>query len=422
MDHAAHVHALEPARVAPRDHRRARRVFAAILLPALALTLYGLGALWPRGEQPVLDTSAPGSTVRVLTVEGVDPGAEPGQEVTATLGDGTAVVVSVPPEYLDEVGAGDRLRVVDLGSDDVYGDLGTPYVFLDFVRGPPLAALGIVFGVLVLLVARWRGLGALVGLGLAFGVLGVFTLPALLAGMPALPVALVSSSLIMFVVLYLAHGVSLRTSTALLGTLVGLVLTAGIAAWATGAAHLTGLSDEYALDLRNVAPAMSLRDVLLCGMVLAGLGVLNDVTITQASAVWELRAADPAASRRDLFTRGMRIGRDHIASTVYTIAFAYVGAALPLVLLVSVADRALLESLTSGELAEEVARTLVGSIGLVLAIPVTTAIAALVVSAGARPPDQDRRLEQDPDHRRDRDRDRDHDRDHGPRPHDATAP
>lgn len=387
---ALHTH--RPTPLPAGDEARVRRVFAAILLPALALTLYGLGALWPRGEPPVLDTTAPGSTVRVLTVDAVDRVADPGLEVRARLADGTVVAVSVPPEYLDEVSAGDRLRVVDLGSDDVYGDLGTPYVFLDFVRGPPLAALAVAFGVLVLLVARWRGLGALVGLGLAFGVLGVFTLPALLDGMPALPVALVSASLIMFVVLYLAHGVSLRTSTALVGTLAGLVLTAGIAAWATGAAHLTGLSDEYALDLRSVAPAMTLRDVLLCGMVLAGLGVLNDVTTTQASAVWELRAADPAASRRELFTRGMRIGRDHIASTVYTIAFAYVGAALPLVLLVSVADRGLLESLSSGELAEEVARTLVGSIGLVLAIPVTTAIAALAVSGrgrarAPRPPD-----------------------------------
>jgi hypothetical protein len=129
-----------------------------------------------------------------------------------------------------------------------------------------------------------------------------------------------------------------------------------------------------------------LRQVLLAGTVLAGLGVLNDVTVTQASAVWELHDAQPAASWRRLVTQGMRIGRDHIASTIYTIAFVYVAAALPLVLLVSMSTGLpLLEAVTSGELAEEVARTLVGSIGLVLAIPLTTMIAALVVTSGRHP-------------------------------------
>ena len=118
----------------------------------------------------------------------------------------------------------------------------------------------------------------------------------------------------------------------------------------------------------------------MCGVVLAGLGVLNDVTITQASALWELRAADPTASRRELFAGGMRIGRDHIASTVYTIAFAYAGAALPVLLLVQVYRFPLVRTLTSGEFAEEIARTAVSSIGLALAIPITTAIGALVVT------------------------------------------
>lgn len=380
-----HHHA-PPVPVPPAVRVRARRVFAAILLPALAATLWGAWVLWPFQQPPRLETTAPGTTIRVVTVTAVDRDADVGHEVAAERADGAGITVSVPPEYLDEVGPGDRLRVVDLGADDAYADLGTPYVFLDFVRGPPLAALAVVFAVLVVAVARWRGFAALGGLGVALAVLGAFTLPALLEGRPALPVALVSASAIMFVVLYLAHGFTLRTSTALVGTLVGLVLTAGIAGWASGAAHLTGLSDEYALDLRNVAPGLSLSAVLVCGMVLAGMGVLNDVTITQASAVWELQAADPGATRRDLFARGMRIGRDHIASTVYTIAFAYIGAALPLVMLVSISDRGLLESLSSGELAEEVARTLVGSIGLVLAIPVTTAIAALVVHRRADVP------------------------------------
>ena len=116
-------------------------------------------------------------------------------------------------------------------------------------------------------------------------------------------------------------------------------------------------------------------------MILAGLGVLNDVTVTQASAVWELHAAKPHASRRELFGRGMRIGRDHIASTVYTIAFVYVGAALPTIILASLYDSSLEQTLTSSDIGEEIVRTLVGSIGLVLVVPLTTLIGVLIVSA-----------------------------------------
>jgi len=353
-----------------------------VLVPVLVATLLGGWLLWPTGERPTLATTQPGTTFLTVTVTAVDAtAADPSEQVTARLSDGTQAGVQVPPEYLDVLHPGDRLRVVHIPEAATGG--GSPYVFADLVRGPPLALLAVVFAVLVVAVARWRGLAALVGLGVALAVVGGFTLPALLLGRPAVPVALVSASAIMFVVLYLAHGLTVRTSTALVGTLVGLVATAAIAAWASGAAHLTGLSGEYALDLRDIAPDVSLGDVLLCGMVLAGLGVLNDVTITQASAVWELHAADPAASWGRLFSRGMRIGRDHIASTVYTIVFAYLGASLPLVLLVSVSDRSLLDSLTSGEIAEEVARTLVGSIGLVLAIPFTTAVAATAVRSVA---------------------------------------
>lgn len=382
-DHPHHAHG-EALVVEPPLRRHARRVFAAILVPAFLATLLGAWLLWPRGESPTLSTTAPGTTFQVVTVTDVDADAEdPGRQLTAERADGEVVFVNVPPEYLPELSAGDRLRVADLSGLEGFDTQGaTPYVFVDFVRDAPLAVLAVVFAVLVVLVARWRGLAALVGLAVSLGVVGAFMLPALVQGAPALPVALVTSSAIMFVVLYLAHGVSLRTSTALVGTLVGLVLTAALSTWVSGAAHLTGLSGEYALDLIAYAPDLDLHAVLLCGMVLAGLGVLNDVTITQASAVWELHGSDPHAPWRRLFARGMRIGGDHIASTVYTIVFAYVAATLPLVLLVSISDRGVLDALTSGELAEEVARTLVGSIGLVLAIPLTTLVAAVVVRSG----------------------------------------
>src|SRR5699024_11628190 len=139
--------------------------------------------------------------------------------------------------------------------------------------------------------------------------------------------------------------------------------------------------------LASVVPEIRVSGIVLTGLLVAGLGVLNDVTITQSSAVWEIKAAQPNITPRNLFAAGMRIGRDHIASTVYTIAFAYAGAALPMLMIVSLYDRSLLDSIMSAEMVEEVVRILVGSVGLVLAIPITTGIAVAVAHAVAEPKD-----------------------------------
>lgn len=358
---------------------RTRAVLAAALVPALLATLVGLWALWPGpGDVPdKVPVVAEGARFVDVTVTGtVDPATGSIPVVTA---DGRESSMQSPGPTIP-VEVGDRIVALDLSDVAQAVD---PLVFMDFQREVPLGWLAAAYALVVLLVARWRGLAAMAGLGLAFVVLLGFTLPALLAGQAALPVALVTSSLVMFVTLYLAHGLSARTSAALLGTLAGLALTAGIGAWAAGAAQLTGATSEAAQYLPASAPGADLRGIALCGLVLAGMGVLNDVTITQASAVWELREVAPGASRAVLFARAMRIGRDHIASTVYTIAFAYVGAALPLLLTVWLIDQSPVAALSSGEIAEEVVRTLVGSIGLVLAIPITTAIAALAVPGPA---------------------------------------
>ncbi|HEV6955697.1 MAG TPA: YibE/F family protein [Promicromonospora sp.] len=347
-----------------------------ILVSALLATLAGLWVLWPSGADVPdrVPATAEGTSIVAATVTGpADPDTG---SVPVELADGEAVRMQSPGPSVP-LAEGDRITAVDIS--EVAQPGVDPLVFLDHRRDLPIAVLAVAYALVVLLVARWRGLAALAGLGLAFAVLLGFTMPALLAGQDAFGVALVTASLVMFATLYLAHGLSARTSTALLGTLVGLALTAAIAAWASGAAQITGTTDEAAAFLPASAPAADLRGIALCGIVLAGLGVLNDVTITQASAVWELRALAPTASRAELFAGAMRIGRDHIASTVYTIAFAYVGAALPLLMTVWLVDQSPLRALTSGEIAVEVVRTLVGSIGLVLAIPVTTAIATLTV-------------------------------------------
>ncbi|NTV39917.1 MAG: YibE/F family protein [Demequinaceae bacterium] len=309
---------------------------------------------WVKAE--IVTVADDGSATAVISGE-----EDAGVKDIATLGDPTIVLRP-----------GDEVRALELPD----GTLG----FSDFERGSPMLLLFIIYVVLVIAVARWRGVGALLGLAMAFGVVLFFTVPALFNGGDPLIIGLVTGSGALFLLLYLAHGPNARTTTAYLGTLAGLSVTAVLAWWAVGASKLTGLWTEEGSHLEFFSRGVSLQGMVLCGIILAGLGVLNDVTVTQASAVWELRVARPDLGWQQLFVRAMRIGRDHIASTVYTIAFAYVGAALPTLMVVSLYGSTLGITLTSADIAEEVVRTLVGSIGLVLAVPLTTLIGALVVA------------------------------------------
>ncbi|MEU1995793.1 YibE/F family protein [Nocardia gamkensis] len=270
--------------------------------------------------------------------------------------------------------AGDELRLVRQTDPS-----GTPlYSFEDYSRGMPLTLIVVVFVVVIIAVARWRGVRALLGLVFAFAVLVLFLLPALLDGKPAIPVALVAGSLILYAVLYLAHGVNLRTSSALLGTLTSMLLAAALSWLTIEITHLTGLSEEQNTNVATYIEHVSITGLLLAGFIIGSLGVLNDVTITQASAAFELAALDESASRREVFAAAMRVGRDHIASTVYTLVLAYAGGALPLLLLFSVAGRSIRDVLTGDAVAIEIARSAVGGIALALSVPLTTGIAVLL--------------------------------------------
>ena len=253
---------------------------------------------------------------------------------------------------------GDQIRI----SRQVDQSAATTYAFYDYERTWPLIAMAAVFAVVVVAVARWRGLRALVGIVVAFVVLVVFLLPALRDGAPAMPVALVASSAILYAVIYLAHGVSLRTSAALLGTLTAMLLAAVLSRGAIELAHLTGLSEDQNNEVAAYLGNVSITGLLLAGFIIGSLGVLNDVTVTQASAVFELAELGDGGSRRAIFHGAMRVGRDHIASTVYTLVLAYAGSALPLLLLFSVANRSLGDVLTSESVAIEIARSAVGGI------------------------------------------------------------
>jgi uncharacterized membrane protein len=308
-------------------------------------------------------------------------------QVTVAEGDGEGdeTEIEVPPHVAESgLEQGDQVRLLRRPAD---GEQPVVYAYFGTERTQPLWILGIAFVAVVAVVARQRGLFALLGLGFSAWLIGTFLLPAVLAGESALLAGLVASSAIMFVVIYTTHGFSIRSSAALAGTLVGIGITAAIGAVSVGATHLTGVTDEGSNVLQTFATDVDLQGLLTCAVMIAGLGVLNDVTITQSSSVWELRAASATMTRRDLFGSGMRIGRDHIASTIYTIAFAYTGTALTLLLVLELYDLPVLDLLSTEEITQEVVRTLVTSIGLVLAVPFTTAIAALLVPGARQPED-----------------------------------
>jgi uncharacterized membrane protein len=406
-------------------------VIAAVLVPFAAAVLAGLVLLWPGGAPAHARSGVgfdqqtrPGRVVRLVHVSCQQAGALPnadgadggsaGSAGSAGTGDtggsggtsagstasdacqkATIEVASGPDKgtTFTEIVQPDQTRRYTKGEGVVLAyapnaPKSLRYSVTDVDRGLPIGLLAGAFALLVVLVGRLRGLMALVALVISFAILTLFILPSILRGENPLLVAVVGGSAIMLIALYLCHGVSARTSVAVIGTLCSLFLIGALGSVFIAWARLTGnTSDETGL-IHTLYPHIEIKGVLLAGVIIGSLGVLDDVTVTQVAAVWELKDADPTASRRKLYGAGMRIGRDHIASVVNTLVMAYAGAALPLLLLFSIARSGVLQVASSELVAEEIVRTLVGSIGLVASVPLTTALAALVVSADRGGPDR----------------------------------
>jgi uncharacterized membrane protein len=370
--------------------RRVRVLIAALLVPCAVATAVGLLLLAPTGPGPSADATPRFDghvTAAVETACTGDPAADGCLGLTVALSEGPLAGASIFTEVsivrgTAPFGAGDDV-VLTVGGLDATDP--AQYEVIDFQRDTPLLALALVFAIAVLALGARRGLAALLALGLTAATLAGFVLPAILAGQDPLAVAVVACSAIMFGALYLTHGLSARTSTAVLGTLVSLLL---IGVLGTAFAHLARLSgaDEDTANLGAVLGAnVDGRGLLLAGLLIGALGALDDVTVTQTTAVWELHAADPGLRGAALFRSAMRIGRDHVASAVNTLVLAYAGTTLPLLLLFSAAQRGLGDVLTTQVIATEVVRTLVGSIGLVAAVPVTTAVAVAIAGGGRTP-------------------------------------
>ncbi|MCF3961285.1 YibE/F family protein [Streptomyces fuscigenes] len=412
--------------------RHLRTVIAAVLVPFAAAVVVGMVVLWPGGAPPhhrsgvgFDQQTEQGRVIRVVPMDCGDahaaqlPTAGNGSSASDGSGSGSASGGSSGPapspaagqgakqdcekatvevesgkdrgRRFDEVVQPDAPRRFHVKQDVVLSyapqaphDL--QYSVTDIDRKFPLYLLAAVFAVAVVVVGRMRGVMALVALAVSFGVLTFFILPAVLGGSNPLVVAVIGAGAIMLIALYLCHGLTARTSVAVLGTLISLVVTGALGLVFIHWTGLTGNTDESTGLIHGLYPGLDMSGLLLAGVIIGSLGVLDDVTVTQTSAVWELHQADPSMGPRALYRAGIRIGRDHIASVVNTLVLAYAGAALPLLLLFTIADSGVGTVANTELVAEEIVRTLVGSIGLVASVPVTTALAALVVAADRTAP------------------------------------
>jgi uncharacterized membrane protein len=380
---------------------RSGRLAAGALATLVVVVVVGLVTLWPTGDAG-LDALVTGNAERA-EVEQVARFAcpmsqrRPCQGLTIRLAsgpnEGDRAQLTLPgTDTAPEVSRGDSIRVMqndpyagatgEPGPDSaVAGDPGVePYAFVDFERRSPLYLLAIIFAVCVVLFGRWKGLRSLVGLVLSLALVLQFIVPAILQGSSPVLVGLVGALAVMLVTIALAHGTGVTSVAALLGSTVSLLAVAALAVTFVELAQITGFSSEEASLLRGSVGAeggdLSLQGLVLAGMLVAALGVLDDVTVSQSSTVMALQRANPLQSFRQLFEGALSVGRDHLSATVNTLVLAYVGAALPIFLIFENQGTSFGEALNRESVAGEVVAMLVGSIGLILAVPVTSALAA----------------------------------------------
>lgn len=388
---------------------RAGRALVMVLLLLGAGTAVAMVSLWPHGDlglrsaQGIIVASQDVIPARVQSVRTeVCPGeSRPGCErvdfrLDGGLRHGSHSYLMLPgDEATPRVSPGDRIRVTpnaesfgNVSAEAVAGadPSQAPYGFVDFERRTSLLWLAVAFAVLVVALGRWVGAVSLVGAGAGLFLVTAFVAPAILAGSPPFLVALVGSFAAMFLAIVPLYGLSAKSLAALLGTAVSLLVIAAAAVVGVHASHITGTASEDATLVQSLGGGrLSLQGLVIAGMLIGALGVLNDVTVSQSSTVLALRRANPALQVRALVRSGLEVGRDHLGATVNTLVFAYAGAALPLLLIFSSQGLTFGDAINRETVAGEIVAALVGSLGLICAVPLTTVTAALLA---ARLPDE----------------------------------
>ncbi|MCB0880706.1 MAG: YibE/F family protein [Thermoleophilia bacterium] len=365
------------------------RACAAAVGVLAVLTLAMVVALWPSGDSSSRPT-APGS-LRDATVTKVVPagcryaGGDPAcTRITFRVEDGpkagSTAALDMPRAV--DVSTGDGIRVVENpippGVQPPAGQRPDAYAFSDFRRGTGLLLLAALFVVVVVAVTRWQGVRSLVALALNLGIIVAFAVPAIAAGRAPTLVALAAGLVIVLVGLPISHGVGPKAAAALVGTSLALGITVLLGEVGVRVAHITGFASEEASYLSSVFPDLSVRGLLLAGLIIGALGVLDDLAVTQSSTVMALRKANPALSTLGLFREALVVGKDHIGAVVNTLILAYAGASLPVLMIFAAQGTSFTDAVTSESVAAELVPMLVGSIGLIAAVPLTTIIAALL--------------------------------------------
>jgi uncharacterized membrane protein len=376
----------------------AGRIAAALAGLLVLGVVAGLALLWPGGDaSPRTQGPRAGAIERadVVSIErgGCERFAGPGcriaeLELRSGPDRGARTFLTLSGDrFAPPIEAGDSIRVArntrgETGREVPLDDASQqPVAFVDFERTGPLLILVAAFVALVIALGRWHGVRALLGLGLSLALVIEFLVPAILDGRPLVLTALVGALAVMLVTILLSHGAGLKSLAAMLGTAGALLLTTVLAVVTVRGANVTGLSSEQAtLLLAGIEGQLSLQGLVVAGMVIGALGVLDDVTVSQASTVLALRRANPALGFRRLLAEALAVGRDHLGATVNTLVLAYAGAALPVLLIFNTAGTPFRDAVGVEPVAEQIVAMLVGSIGLIAAVPLTTAIAALLAS------------------------------------------
>ncbi|WKD58221.1 YibE/F-like protein [Corynebacterium capitovis DSM 44611] len=390
-----------------------QKVLAVALLLTACATVAGLVAQWPRGPLPEVSDSFQAQTAMngplvdatvASTRSGPCSTTEQGKVITTppvalTGGDCTLAVVDINegpdagkqallvtyPDVAGNPHLAQGERIVLARTDSSGSDGAAIYTFQDFQRDRAMWVWCLVALALIVLVGGLRGALSLIGLAATLGVVLVFLLPALIRGGDAVSLALTTSAAVLLAVQFLVHGVNWKTASAMGGTLLAVGLSGWLSHAAVASTSIRGLGDEHNLSILLYLPSVDISGLMLAGMIIGALGVLVDVTIGQASTVNELYETRPQASPWQVFVSAMRVGHDHIASIVYTLVLSYTGVALPTLLLLTLSDRPIGQVLTSDIMATEILRSVTGAIALVLAVPLTTGVAAITV-APPRPP------------------------------------
>lgn len=281
---------------------------------------------------------------------------------------------NIPVANLQKYKVGDKL-VVSYSKDFEGNDA---FYITDYVRRNSLFWLFFIFIAVTVVVAGWRGLSSLLGMGASFLIIFSFILPKISAGSNPIQIAIIGSLFIIPITFYLSHGFNKKTTVAVVGTVIALIVTGILAGIFVEAAKLTGFASEEAGFLQVAKQGtINIKGLLLAGIIIGVLGVLDDITVSQAAIVYQLKKANPKLKQGELYKKAMDVGKDHISSMVNTLVLVYTGAALPLLLLFIDNPHPFSEVINYEIIADEIVRTLVGSIGLVLAVPITTIIASL---------------------------------------------